>query len=123
VTNNASQASPEQAKVELAARALSLCICNRARKALGHEPVTDTGNAWKSHVDDARAVIAALSTDDERLREALKATTARCAQYADFIRDEVKADDLERHPYLPQLDDEVAEALAALAPKEGDGNV
>jgi hypothetical protein len=72
VTNNASQASPEQAKVELAARALSLCICNRARKALGHEPVTDTGNAWKSHVDDARAVIAALSTDDERrMREAL----------------------------------------------------
>lgn len=50
--------------VERVARALSLHRRNRARVALGHEPLTDDprDNAWKQHVDDARAAIAALQS-------------------------------------------------------------
>ncbi len=35
--------------------------------------------------------------------------------YARFIRDEVKADDLERHPYLPHIEQVAADLRAALA--------
>lgn len=48
--------------VERVARALSVHRANRARVALGHCPITDTGDSWKSHVAEARAAIAAIST-------------------------------------------------------------
>lgn len=35
-------------------------------------------------------------------------------QYADFIRREVKADELERHPYLPALEQVIGDLRAAL---------
>jgi len=35
--------------------------------------------------------------------------------YADFIRREVKADDLERHPYLPLIEQTAADLRAAIA--------
>jgi hypothetical protein len=39
-------------------------------------------------------------------------------QYADFIRHEVKADDIEAHPYLPELEDVAAELRAAEQPQD-----
>lgn len=36
-------------------------------------------------------------------------------QYAQFIRDDVKADDLERHPYLPLIEATAADLRATIA--------
>lgn len=40
-------------------------------------------------------------------------------QYADFIRRDVKADDLERPPYLPLIDQTVADLRAVIAKATG----
>lgn len=44
------------------------------------------------------------------LREALTEAGSICEQYAAFIRDHVKADDLEMHPYLPRVEEAAAKA-------------
>lgn len=69
----------------------------------------------KRYEANARLIAAAPA-----LYEALAETTARCAQYADYIRNVASADDLECHPYLPQLDSEVADGLAALKQARGE---
>lgn len=58
-------------QVERVARALSLNQRNRARMALGHDPVTDCGDSWKHWVDEARAAIEAMA-DPDTLRLALE---------------------------------------------------
>jgi hypothetical protein len=40
-------------------------------------------------------------------------------QYAGFIRDDVKADDIERHPYLPLIEQTAADLRAAMAKATG----
>lgn len=46
--------------------------------------------------------------------EAVRANAVEMLErYADFIRDHVKADDIEMHPYLPELEDTIS-ALAAM---------
>jgi hypothetical protein len=42
-------------------------------------------------------------------------------QYAEFIRRDVKADDLERHPYLPLIEETAAALRAVDAPPKGGG--
>jgi len=71
------------------------------------------------------------SGDDQRARDfagplattpggdLLEQAAGYLSDYARFIRDDVKADDLERHPYLPALEQTVAD-LIALKPA-GDG--
>jgi Lar family restriction alleviation protein len=57
----------------------------------------------------------------EEMRGALEAAADMCAVYADFIRNHVCADDIEIHPYLPALEDVIANGRAALSLADGMG--
>lgn len=59
--------------------------------------------------------------DPAKLVETLEATTEMCVQYAGYIRDHVKSDDLELHPYLPSLEQSIEDGQAALAAWKGTG--
>jgi len=55
------------------------------------------------------------ASDLERMRVVVATSADLLEQYASFIREDVKADDLERHPYLPLIESTVEDARAALS--------
>jgi hypothetical protein len=70
---------------------------------------------------DAAASAALAASGIEEMRGALEAAADMCAVYADFIRNHVCADDIEIHPYLPALEDVIANGRAALSLADGMG--
>lgn len=71
--------------------------------------------------DAAQAIHALLASPTKagEVSEALRSAMGMCEQYADFIR-RVPAADLEQHPYLPELEQVIEVARAALSlPDEG----
>jgi hypothetical protein len=69
----------------------------------------------------AKATAALAASGIEEMRGALEAAADMCAVYADFIRNHVCADDIEIHPYLPALEDVIANGRAALSLADGMG--
>jgi hypothetical protein len=65
---------------------------------------------WQDAAKAAEAEVA-------RLRKPLADALSMCQRYADFIVTCVKADDIEMHPYLPELE-QVVENLRALSSSE-----
>jgi hypothetical protein len=69
-----------------------------------------------------REAEAALPIARTALVETLKSAAAMCERYSTFISEYVRADDLELHPYLPELEGIVEDARALLAKLEaGEG--
>lgn len=73
-------------QVERVARALSLNQRNRARMALGHDPVTDCGDSWKHWVDEARAAIEAMTASTGGVTEEM-IEAGRATLFDNSIRD------------------------------------
>lgn len=63
----------------------------------------------------AAAALEASQAQIARLTEALEEATDICATYANFIKEQVSANDIEVHPYLPRIERAVEDARAALA--------
>lgn len=84
----------------------------------GKSPRVALAAAIRAYLAPAKTVITGLeratlptpASDDQV--EAVRATAVEMLEhYAGFIRDHVKADDIEMHPYLPELEDTIS-ALA-----------
>jgi len=59
-----------------------------------------------AHYGEKAAVAAILDVTD---KAELSTAAYLLEQYAKFIRNDVKADDLERHPYLPLIEQTIAD--------------
>jgi hypothetical protein len=70
---------------------------------------------WRAIQANANLIAAAPD-----MYAALNDARDMCSRYADFIRQNVRADDLEMHPYLPDLEDVVTAANTALARARGE---
>ncbi|WP_294138296.1 hypothetical protein [Sphingomonas sp.] len=76
--------------------------------------------AYDTGVKDVGQVLAAQSATTTGA-DLLEQAADYLDQYAQFIRDDVKADDLERHPYVPAIDQTATELRALSARNLTDG--
>ena len=128
---------PSKMSVEMAELFGLVCKLSRLRTEhddalrsnTGHlEAIEQAANKVDQIVDaipELKAVFAKVHERERQMRAALANTPAASgvgadaadllAHYADFIRHSVKADDLEMHPYLPEIERVVYDLRAAIA--------